>query len=129
MKEEAVYAGIDVSRDSLDVAVRPGGASWKAQNSVEGIRELIKRLKEARVSLVVAEATGGFEVPMVSFLAFAIHPCPHHRRHRNDYTRHDVSCITGAYWATNRSHPLITDCVYSDGIRTCNQGNLAFVIC
>lgn len=69
MEEEAMYAGIDVSRDSLDVAVRPGGANWKAQNSDEGIRELVERLKGAGVSLVVVEATGGFEVPVVSSLA------------------------------------------------------------
>lgn len=69
MKEEMVYAGIDVSKGSLDVAVRPGGKSWRSENSDEGIRELVKRIKGLGASLVVVEATGGLEVPVVSALA------------------------------------------------------------
>jgi transposase len=69
MKEdEMVYAGIDVSKGSLDVAVRPVGESWQEDNSDKGIRAIVKRIKELGVSLVVAEATGGLEVQVVSAL-------------------------------------------------------------
>jgi transposase len=69
MKEQEVFAGIDVSKGILDVAVRPGGETWKADNSEEGIKGLAGRLQEAGVSLVVAEATGGLEIQVVSALA------------------------------------------------------------
>lgn len=70
MKEEKmVYAGIDVSKGTLDVAVRPIGECWKEENSDNGIRAIVKRIKDLGVSLVVAEATGGLESPVVSALA------------------------------------------------------------
>ena len=38
------YVGIDVSKDGLDVAVRPGGDTCKFANSAAGIRKLLRRL-------------------------------------------------------------------------------------
>lgn len=71
MQENKVFAGIDVSKDALDVAVCPGGESWRADNTGEGIEEITKHIKELRVSLVVAEATGGLEIQVVSALALS----------------------------------------------------------
>ncbi|WPO43310.1 IS110 family transposase [Tardiphaga sp. 42S5] len=68
---DAIYVGIDVSKDRLDVAMRPGGESFAVARNGAGIDDLIARLK-ARPPLVVAiEATGGFETMVAAGLAGA----------------------------------------------------------
>jgi len=67
-----VYVGIDVSKARLDVAVRPEGSVWSVSNDEAGIAELLERLREVKPTLVVAEATGGFEVAVVAELATAM---------------------------------------------------------
>ena len=54
------YAGVDVSKARLEVAVRPTGQRYSVANEPEGIDTLIGRLKEAGPALVVLEATSGF---------------------------------------------------------------------
>lgn len=66
-----VYVGIDVSRSRLDIAVRPTGEVWSAANDEEEIGSLVSRLQELTPSLVVLEATGGYERPAVAALAAA----------------------------------------------------------
>ena len=60
-KSVPTFVGIDVSKDKLDVAVRPVQAQFSASNDDTGIAELRKRLKRHRGALVVIEATGGLE--------------------------------------------------------------------
>jgi transposase len=55
------YVGIDVSKDRLDVHVRPGGEAFAVARDGEGLAALIDRLRPLAVSLVAVEATGGFE--------------------------------------------------------------------
>lgn len=57
------YAGVDVSKARLDVAVRPTGERYTVVNDPEGIDTLVGRLLETGPppELVVLEATGGFE--------------------------------------------------------------------
>ena len=69
MKKTKVFAGIDVSTGTLDIAVRPGGKSIRVDNDDEGIRELADRLKQVSPTLIVFEATGGLEVAAASALA------------------------------------------------------------
>ena len=66
-----VFVGIDVSKDQLDVAVRPSGESWQAANTDLGIASLVKRLAKLQPTLVVLEATGRLESAAVSALALA----------------------------------------------------------
>ncbi len=66
--DKKVYVGIDVSKDRLDVAVRPSGKRWEAANDEEGVTELAKRVKGLGPALVVLEATGGLETLVVSAL-------------------------------------------------------------
>jgi len=66
-----IYVGIDVSKDTLDVAVRPGGQTWSTTNDLEGIDELVPRLVAMAPVLIVMEATGGLELPVGSQLAIA----------------------------------------------------------
>lgn len=61
--------GIDVSKARLDVAARPGGEAWSHANDEEGIEALLDRLERMRPSLIVLEASGGYERPVVAALA------------------------------------------------------------
>jgi transposase len=71
---DAIYVGIDVSKDRLDVAVRPGGESFAVSRTGAGIDELIERLKPLSIKLVAIEATGGFETVVAAGLAGAALP-------------------------------------------------------
>jgi transposase len=64
-----MVAGIDVSKDWLDVAL--GAESLRVANEAEGVSGLIDRLKAAGVGLVVMEATGGYETQAASAIAGA----------------------------------------------------------
>ena len=68
---DAIYVGIDVSKDRLDVAVYPGGESFAVGRNGAGIDELIGRLKLLSIKLVAIEATGGFETVVAAGLAGA----------------------------------------------------------
>jgi transposase len=64
--------GIDVAKRQLDVAERPSGARWTASNDVGGIAGVVERLRAAgAVALIVVEATGGYEIPLVAALGAA----------------------------------------------------------
>ena len=63
--------GIDVSKAHLDVAVHEPASEWHAENTDAGIAELVQRLKELKPTLIVLEATGGFELRLVAELAAA----------------------------------------------------------
>lgn len=69
MSTRAVFAGIDVSKAHLDVAVRPDEIEWRSPNTDTGAREAAGKLKELDPDLVVLEATGGMEIPAASALA------------------------------------------------------------
>jgi transposase len=69
VNEVATFVGVDVSRDVLDVVVRPGGESWRFGNNDTGIDALLECLKPLRPTLVVLEATGGLELPLLGALA------------------------------------------------------------
>jgi transposase len=62
--------GIDASKDHLDVAARPGGR-FRVRNDPDGIAELVARLRRVSPSLVVLEATGGYEADALAALLAA----------------------------------------------------------
>ena len=66
-----VFVGIDVSKDWVDVAVRPTGAAWRSAYDEAGVEALVQQLRELGPRLVVLEATGGYEVPLVVALGTA----------------------------------------------------------
>jgi len=70
MPREA-FIGIDVSRDSLEIASRPSGEQWQVANDPQGIAALLLRLRAVRPTLIVLEATGGLEVPALASLGSA----------------------------------------------------------
>jgi transposase len=71
MAEEKVYVGIDVSKARLDVAEEPREQIWQADNHEAGIASLVKRLAKLKPSLIVVEATGGYEAHLVEALCSA----------------------------------------------------------
>ena len=68
MTEAQLYVGIDVSKDTLDVAVAPTGEQWRVSNTEEGLGPLVERLQGLSPALVVLEATGSLEVPVTAAL-------------------------------------------------------------
>ena len=44
MSQESIYVGIDVSKEQVDVAVRPTGRSWSASYDGVGIDDLVAQL-------------------------------------------------------------------------------------
>lgn len=74
MSITTVYAGVDVSKGRLDVALRPTTECFTVPNDDAGIDSLIGRLQKAPPALVVVEATGGLEYPVAAALAIAAIP-------------------------------------------------------
>jgi transposase len=68
---DAMVIGIDVSKDRLDVAVRPCGESLIFKRTGVGIEDLIARLGALSPKMVAIEATGGFEAVVAAGLAGA----------------------------------------------------------
>jgi transposase len=68
---EPLTVGIDVSKDRLDVAVRPSGAAFAVERTGPGLDDLVARLNTLAPSLVGLEATGGFETVVTAALAAA----------------------------------------------------------
>jgi transposase len=66
-----IFAGIDVSKAALDVALRPSGEHWRSANDEAGIAELVGRLRPLAPGLIVLEATGGLERMVAAALALA----------------------------------------------------------
>ena len=86
MGGEARFVGIDVSKAQLDVAVRPTGKRWTLPYDETGIEGLIPQIVDPGPALVLLEATGGLELPLVAALAAATLPVVNPRQVR-DFAR------------------------------------------
>ncbi len=71
MESSPVFSGVDVAKARLDVACTDSDETWSVSNAADGIVLLVKRLREIGPTLVVMEATGGFEVAAAAALAAA----------------------------------------------------------
>ena len=69
--EKLVFVGIDVSKATLDVALRPEEQTWSVSNDAKGIAKLAKALSKRLPALIVLEATGGYEMSAVVALVEA----------------------------------------------------------
>jgi transposase len=63
------FLGIDVSKDRLDVRVRPDGTARLFDNTPEGLDQLLDWLRTLNPTLVVVEASGGYERAVLTALA------------------------------------------------------------
>jgi transposase len=68
---ESIVIGIDVSKDRLDVAVRPSGEVFAIERNAVGLEQLTLRLGALSPNLVALEASGGFETVVAAALAAA----------------------------------------------------------
>jgi len=68
---DAIVVGIDVSKDRLDVALRPTGETFAVTRDAEGLEALIARLTPLAPAAVALEATGGYETVVAASLAAA----------------------------------------------------------
>jgi len=71
---DKTIVGIDVSKDRLDVAVRPSGEVFAIERNPVGLEQLTLRLGALSPDLVALEASGGFETVVVAALAAARFP-------------------------------------------------------
>lgn len=66
---DMIIAGIDVSKDRLDVALRPSGEVLVVERNAAGLDRLAARLLQLSPQLVALEATGGFETVAAAALS------------------------------------------------------------
>ena len=71
MSGQEVYVGVDVSKERLDIAVRPSGEFFSEANDKRAVSRLVKRLTALDCTRLVVEATGGYETVMVAALCAA----------------------------------------------------------
>ncbi|WP_262032596.1 IS110 family transposase [Microvirga sp. Mcv34] len=68
---ETVFVGIDVSKDRLDVHVRPRAETFAVPRDGAGLSALVERLRGLEPARIAVEATGGFETVVTAALAAA----------------------------------------------------------
>lgn len=68
---EAVVVGIDVSKDRLDVHVRPTDERFSVSYDAAGLDELIRRVQPLAPAMIGVEATGSFETTAAGALLAA----------------------------------------------------------
>jgi transposase len=62
MDQQPQWVGIDVSKASLDVHLRPSSQQFQVGNQASGVAELLKQLQSFEIEQVVLEASGGLEL-------------------------------------------------------------------
>lgn len=69
--EDGIYAGIDVSKACLDLALGTAGELVRVANDARGIGNLRKRLHRLSVVRVILEASSGLETALIAELGAA----------------------------------------------------------
>ena len=70
MNAEKYFIGIDVSKRSLDIHLRPVGTIFKVSNTVEGLELLRGKLPAPeQIERIVMESTGGYERECALYLS------------------------------------------------------------
>ncbi len=74
MENISQWVGIDVSKATLDVYIRPMGKAMKVANTQAEISNLVELLLSYDLNLIVLEATGGLETQLIIQLQAALLP-------------------------------------------------------
>jgi transposase len=69
-----MFVGIDVAKAELVVSILPTAERFTVENNERGVRTLVERLRGLTPTLIVLEATGGYELLGVAALAAAALP-------------------------------------------------------
>src|SRR5712692_937119 len=67
----ATNIGIDVSKETLDIAVHENETHWTGKHEFTEFPQLVKSLKARQPIRIIIEASGGIENLLVSYLATA----------------------------------------------------------
>lgn len=65
------FVGIDVSKDSLEIAIHEQPGSWQIANKTSEVKKLADQFARVQPELIVLEASGGYEMLSVSILGQA----------------------------------------------------------
>lgn len=68
MAKEAVYVGVDVAKDTLDIAVNNSHETHQFANGHEGITQAIRHIASLQPAGIILEATGRLEMPLAAEL-------------------------------------------------------------
>jgi transposase len=68
---DAIFVGIDVAKDRLDIHLRPSDEAIRVARDADRLAELVARLTPLTPTIVGIEATGGFETVVAAALAAA----------------------------------------------------------
>ncbi|MBW4441999.1 MAG: transposase [Plectolyngbya sp. WJT66-NPBG17] len=68
MQQQSQWVGIDVSKATLDVYIRPIAQQFQVQNQALGIADLVKRLQAFEIEQVIVESSGGLELEVAQAL-------------------------------------------------------------
>ena len=60
---QEINVGIDTSKTQLDIFIRPVGEFFSVENTTQGIKEALKRIKSHKPTRIIIEATGRLELP------------------------------------------------------------------
>jgi transposase len=71
MSISKAFIGVDVSKERLDCFCRPTGIAFSFDNTPPGIAALVQWVEAQQPQLIVLEATGGLERPVVAALVVA----------------------------------------------------------
>ena len=69
-----MFVDIDVAKAELVVSIVPSAERFTVENDERGVRTLVERLRAIPLTLIVLEATGGYELLAVAALAAAALP-------------------------------------------------------
>ena len=68
MTEEAVYVGVDVAKNILDLAVNNSKETRQFKNDHKGITSAIRYIADLKPAKIILEATGKYEIPLAAEL-------------------------------------------------------------
>lgn len=63
-----IYSGVDVSKDTLDIALYPINQHFRVTNDKSGIDEMIKKLQQYNIIRIACESSGGYQRLMIQLL-------------------------------------------------------------
>jgi len=72
--EKKLFIGVDVSKETLDIALGKDGEYKTIQNNLKAIRKFVSSLSPEDLALVVVGSTGGFEQSLLDELTSALIP-------------------------------------------------------
>ena len=104
---DAMYVGIDVSKDRLDVHVRPSGEAFAVARDGKGLEDAGRAAAHLSPTLVAVEATGGFETIVAAALAGAGCPWWWSTRRRFATSRKPSASVPRPIRSTPRSSPAL----------------------